>query len=166
VDPVLVSTSGSRLLDQDAEAALAQQLIPLAALITPNLQEAAALLNSGVARNESEAKEQAACLIALGPRSVLIKGGHAAGPEAADLYYDGSKFRLYAAPRLAIGNVHGTGCTLASAIAAFLVRGQPMEEAIAEAKAYLQGALARAASLRIGAGASPVPHFYRQIPPA
>ena len=165
VDPVMVSTSGSRLLEADAEAALATRLIPLAALITPNLEEAAALLNLGAAQNESEAKEQAARLLGLGPRAVLLKGGHAAGPDAIDLFYDGSKFRSYSAPRIATGNTHGTGCTLASAIAAFLVKGLPMEEAIAEAKAYLQGALERASDLRIGAGAGPVSHFYRQTAP-
>ncbi len=164
VDPVMVSTTGSRLLQKNAESALAAKLLPLAALITPNLAEAAALLGSPVAASESEAAAQAERLLALGPRAVLLKGGHADGASAADLYYDGSKIRTYAAPRIVTKNTHGTGCTLASAIAAFLVKGLPMEEAIAEAKAYVQGALERADSLQIGAGAGPLPHFYRQFP--
>lgn len=164
VDPVMVSTTGIRLIEKSAEEALVNRLLPMAALVTPNLLEAAALLNSRPAENESEAKEQAEGLLALGPRAVLIKGGHAQGPDATDLYYDGVRFRAYSAPRLAAKNTHGTGCTLASAIAAFLVKGLPLEEAIAEAKAYLQGAIERAGSLDIGSGAGPLAHFYRLMP--
>jgi hydroxymethylpyrimidine/phosphomethylpyrimidine kinase len=165
VDPVLVSSSGSRLLDKDGEAALISRLLPLASLVTPNLLEAAALLDMEPAQNESEAKAQAARLLAMGPKAVLIKGGHAEGPEATDFYYGGSNFRVYSAPRIAAKNTHGTGCTLASAIAAFLVKGLPMEEAIAQAKIYLQGAIERAGELDIGNGAGPLPHFYRNPPP-
>ncbi len=164
VDPVMVAGSGSRLLARGAETALVEQLIPLAALLTPNLEEAAVLLGSRVARNEEEAKDQAERLLSLGPRAVLLKGGHAAGPAAVDHYYDGQHFRAYAAPRIAIRNVHGTGCTLASAIAAYLVRGEPMEHAIEQAKTYLHGAIAKAPDLDIGAGPGPVPHFYRGLP--
>jgi hydroxymethylpyrimidine/phosphomethylpyrimidine kinase len=162
VDPVMVSTSGSRLLEKGAEAALVARLFPLAALVTPNLLEAAALLNTQPARNGHEVKEQGTRLLGLGARAVLIKGGHAAGDEATDYFYSGSGFRAYSAPRIVTKNTHGTGCTLASAIAAYLVKGLPMEEAIAEAKAYLQGAIERAANLALGAGAGPVAHFYRQ----
>ncbi|MBI4723952.1 MAG: bifunctional hydroxymethylpyrimidine kinase/phosphomethylpyrimidine kinase [Rhodomicrobium sp.] len=163
VDPVMVSATGSRLLERDAEIALAKRLIPLAALITPNLQEAAVLINSGVAQNDGEAKDQAVRLLALGPRAVLLKGGHATGPDAIDLYFDGQEFRSHRAPRIATRNIHGTGCTLASAITAFLVKGLPMEEAIAQAKTYLHGAIERAGDLDIGAGAGPVSHFYRGV---
>ena len=162
-DPVMVSTSGTRLLEAEAEAAVLG-LVPQATLITPNLHEAAVLLNTAVAQNENEAKEQVASLFAFGPGAVLIKGGHASGPYAADLFYDGSNFRSYSAPRIPAKNTHGTGCTLASAIAAYLVKGLPMEEAIAEAKAYLQGALERAGDLDIGSGPGPLPHFYRGLP--
>jgi hydroxymethylpyrimidine/phosphomethylpyrimidine kinase len=165
VDPVMVSTSGSRLLAEGAEKALAGKLIPLAALITPNLHEAAALLGAEPARNESEMKQQAERLLTLGAKAVLIKGGHLSGPESTDVFYEGSHFRSYSAPRIAAKNTHGTGCTLSSAIAAFLVKGLPMEEAIAEAKAYLQSAIAHAASLHTGPGAGPLWHFYRQMPP-
>jgi hydroxymethylpyrimidine/phosphomethylpyrimidine kinase len=161
IDPVLVSSSGSPLLDKGGESALRSRLLPLAALVTPNLLEAAALLDIKPAQNESEIKAQAARLLAMGPKAVLIKGGHAAGPEAIDFYYDGSNFRAYSAPRIAAKNTHGTGCTLASAIAAFLVTGPPMEEAIAQAKTYLQGAIERAGELEIGSGSGPLPHFYR-----
>ena len=166
IDPVMVSTSGSRLLEKNAQAALAEKLFPLAALVTPNLLEAAALLGTAPAANESEAEDQAKRLLALGAQAVLLKGGHATGPDATDFFYDGSKFRAFSAPRVQTGNTHGTGCTLASAIAAYLVKGLPLEAAIAEAKAYLQGALERADSLDIGAGPGPVPHFYRQFPPS
>ncbi len=130
-------------------------------MITPNLQEAAALLGAPVARNEDETKDQARGLLALGPSAVLIKGGHGIGPEATDLFFDGNEFRTFSAPRLATANTHGTGCTLASAITAFLVKGLAIEAAIAEAKTYLQGALQHANGLAIGAGAGPVSHFYR-----
>ncbi len=162
VDPVLVSTSGARLLERDAEKVLTGKLFPLAALITPNLHEAAALLGESAAQSETEARHQAQRLLAFGPRAVLIKGGHATGTEATDLYYDGSAFRSYCAPRIATKNTHGTGCTLAAAITAFLVKGLPMEEAILQAKTYLQGAIERADDLNIGAGSGPVSHFYRQ----
>jgi hydroxymethylpyrimidine/phosphomethylpyrimidine kinase len=165
VDPVMVSTSGSRLLAKGAEKALAGRLIPLAALITPNLHEAAVLLDAEPAQNENEMRQQAERLLDLGPKAVLIKGGHLSGPKATDLFYGGSHFRAYSASRIAAKNTHGTGCTLSSAIAAYLVKGLPMEEAIAEAKAYLHSAIAQAASLRIGSGAGPLWHFYRQMPP-
>ncbi len=164
IDPVMVSTSGSRLLEKDAEAALVACLFPLAALITPNLLEAAALLGAQPAASEGEARKQAARLLSMGPRAVLLKGGHAAGGEATDFFYDGTTFLAYTAPRIATRNTHGTGCTLASAITALLVKGLAVEDAIGEAKAYLQGALERASELSIGAGAGPLPHFYRQAP--
>jgi hydroxymethylpyrimidine/phosphomethylpyrimidine kinase len=164
VDPVMISTSGSRLLAKEAEKALAEKLIPLARLITPNLHEAAALLDLQPAQNENEMRLQAERLLALGPRAVLIKGGHLSGPEAADLFYDGSHFRSYSAPRIAAKNTHGTGCTLSSAIAAFLVKAFPMEEAIAEAKAYVRSAIEQAAGFQIGSGAGPLWHFYPRMP--
>ncbi len=164
VDPVMISTSGTRLLEANAERALSARLFPLAGLITPNLPEAAALLKTGMAETESETKAQAERLLALGPRAVLIKGGHGTGPDATDLFFDGSKFRSYSAPRITARNTHGTGCTLASAIAAFLVKGLPMEEAIAQAKSYLQGALERGGRHTVGAAARPLPPIFRRKP--
>jgi hydroxymethylpyrimidine/phosphomethylpyrimidine kinase len=164
VDPVMVSTSGSALLEKGAEAALKERLFPLAALITPNLLEAAALLHVQPAETEYEVREQAARLLEMGPRAVLIKGGHGAGDEAKDILYDGTSFRAYSAPRIVTRNTHGTGCTLSSAIAAYLVKGLPLEEAVAQAKAYLQAAIIHAANLDFGAGAGPVAHFCRHMP--
>lgn len=167
VDPVMVSTSGSRLLEAGAEKAFVERLMPLAALITPNLHEAAALLDAPVARNEDEVKEQARRLFALGPSAVLVKGGHGEGRDATDILYDGAAFHSYTAPRIATANTHGTGCTLASAIAAFLVQGHALQRAVAEAKTYLHTALAYADDLAIGQGPGPVSHFYRfgRLPP-
>ncbi len=161
VDPVMISTTGSRLLEKSAERALAERLFPLAALITPNLDEAAALLDLAVAQNTEEVKDQAQRLLAFGPSAVLIKGGHGAGLDATDIFFDGAAFRSYSAPRIATRNTHGTGCTLSSAIAAFLVKGLPLEGAVAEAKAYVHEALKHAGKLHIGAGAGPVHHFHR-----
>jgi hydroxymethylpyrimidine/phosphomethylpyrimidine kinase len=161
VDPVMISTTGSRLLEKGAERALAQRLIPLATLITPNLQEAAALLEMPVARSSEEIEDQAQRLLAFGPSAVLIKGGHGAGPDATDVLFDGVVFRSYSTPRITTKNTHGTGCTLASAIAAFLVKGFALQGAIAEAKAYLQKALEHADELHVGAGAGPVFHLWR-----
>jgi hydroxymethylpyrimidine/phosphomethylpyrimidine kinase len=164
VDPVMVSTSGSVLLEPGAAAALKSRLFPLAALITPNLLEAAELLDLPPAVTEAEMREQASRLLAIGPRAVLIKGGHALGGEATDFFYDGSTFRAFTTPRIETKNTHGTGCTLASAIAACLVKGLSMEDAIAGAKAYLQVAIMNAAGLELGSGPGPVAHFYRQKP--
>jgi hydroxymethylpyrimidine/phosphomethylpyrimidine kinase len=161
IDPVMMSTTGSRLLEAGAEKALVERLIPLASLMTPNLQEAATLLNFPIARSEDEIKDQAQRLLALGPSAVLIKGGHGEGPDATDIFFDGASFQSYSTPRIATANTHGTGCTFASAIAAFLVRGLPLERAIAEAKAYLHEALEHANELSIGNGSGPVSHFYR-----
>lgn len=159
VDPVMISSSGRRLLEGGAERALAERLIPQASLITPNLEEAAALLGTTIARSLDAVSRQAERLLALGPKAVLVKGGHGAGPTADDLFYDGKRFRTYSAPRIATVNTHGTGCTLSAAVAASLVKGVPMEDAIASAKTYVQGALERAKGLRLGSGAGPLSHF-------
>jgi hydroxymethylpyrimidine/phosphomethylpyrimidine kinase len=161
VDPVMISTTGSRLLEKGAERALAERLFPRAAIVTPNLHEAAALLDEPVADSVDKVKDQAQRLLAFGPSAVLIKGGHGSGADATDILYDGVAFRAFSAPRIATANTHGTGCTLASAIAALLVKGLPLERAVAEAKAYLHEALDHAGELHIGAGAGPVSHFYR-----
>lgn len=161
VDPVMISSTGRRLLDEDAVASLCNRLIPLAALITPNINEAAALLRCEPSRSEADLRGQAERLLALGPSAVLITGGHRAGADASDFYYDGRTTQIYSAPRLETKNTHGTGCTLSAAIAAHLASSVPMLEAIGKAKTYLQGALERAGSLDIGAGQGPLQHFYR-----
>ncbi|HUF57476.1 MAG TPA: bifunctional hydroxymethylpyrimidine kinase/phosphomethylpyrimidine kinase, partial [Thermohalobaculum sp.] len=162
LDPVMVAKSGDPLLPDDAVGALRHLVLPLAMLLTPNLPEAARLLGRAPAATPDEMEEQGRALIALGPRAVLMKGGHGSGPVCTDLLVraDGPTVRLEA-PRHATRNTHGTGCTLSSAIAALLARGQPLEDAVRGAHDYLQGAIAAADGLGIGRGRGPVHHFHR-----
>ncbi|MCS6801527.1 MAG: bifunctional hydroxymethylpyrimidine kinase/phosphomethylpyrimidine kinase [Chloroflexota bacterium] len=159
VDPVMVATSGDRLLREDAVAALRERLIPLATVVTPNLPEAEVLVGYPLETEEAR-REAAKAIAALGARAVLIKGGHGTGP-AVDLYYDGEFVEL-SAERIATRNTHGTGCTLASAIAAGLARGRSPLEAVREAKTYVTEALR--AAFPLGHGHGPVHHFYRWWP--
>jgi hydroxymethylpyrimidine/phosphomethylpyrimidine kinase len=160
VDPVMVATSGDRLLADAAVAQLRESLFPLAAIVTPNLPEAAALLGEPVASDEAGMLAQGRRLLALGPRAVLVKGGHGRGPEAADLLVAAGGHRRYAAPRVATTNTHGTGCTLSAAIAAGLAQGRALEEAVAAAKAYVTAALGAADRLHVGHGRGPLHHFH------
>jgi hydroxymethylpyrimidine/phosphomethylpyrimidine kinase len=164
LDPVMVAASGDRLLVPEAVAALKAELIPLASLITPNLPEAAALLNREIAADEDAMTQQGRALLAQGAKAVLVKGGHGTGDESVDVLITPEKTRRYAARRIATQNTHGTGCTLSSAIAAFSARGLKLENAIAEAKDYLTGAIAAADRLKIGHGHGPVHHFHRWWP--
>jgi hydroxymethylpyrimidine/phosphomethylpyrimidine kinase len=158
LDPVLVATSGEKLLHADAIGAL-RKLIAQASVLTPNLPEAAVLLDAAIARDEDEMRRQAKTLLALGPGAVLIKGGHGSGPESVDLLVDTDACTRFAAPRIATSNTHGTGCTLASAIAAGLAKGDELHEAVREAKAYVSAAIAAADRLEIGTGRGPLHHF-------
>jgi hydroxymethylpyrimidine/phosphomethylpyrimidine kinase len=160
LDPVMVAASGDRLLAENAIATLKGALFPRALVITPNLHEAAALLEAPVAENEQQMREQAERIRALGARAVLIKGGHAKGPEAIDLFIDEHGARRLVARRYDTMNTHGTGCTLSSAIAAFLARGVPLFEAVTLAKNYLTAAIAAADQLGVGHGHGPVHHFH------
>jgi hydroxymethylpyrimidine/phosphomethylpyrimidine kinase len=160
LDPVMVATSGDRLLAEDAIQTLIKELIPLAAIITPNLHEAAALLNTSVAINLQQMQTQGEQLLALGAKVVLMKGGHTDGDKATDLLVTPQGTEVFSAPRLPTKNTHGTGCTLASAIAAGLAKQLPLVEAIKQAKDYLHNALAHSEKLHIGNGAGPVHHFY------
>ena len=161
LDPVMVATSGDRLLAADAVDALRKLLIPRALVITPNLPEAAALVGASPARNEKEMEIQARELLALGARNVLIKGGHGTSDESVDLLIgQGDVIRL-SAKRIATKNLHGTGCTLSSAIAAGLAKGLDLKEASRQAKAYVTGAIAAADTLKIGHGHGPLHHFYQ-----
>ncbi len=162
LDPVMVATSGDRLIGEDAVAALRGALMPRSDLITPNLPEAAALLDEAVAASEAEAEAQGGRLLRLGARAVLIKGGHGVGAESVDLLVTAAGVRRFAAPRAATRNTHGTGCTLSSAVAAGLARGLALPEAVAAAKAYVSGAIAAADRLAIGRGHGPVHHFFAQ----
>ena len=161
LDPVMVATSGDRLISDDAVAALRGRLMPLADLITPNLPEAAALLGEPVASDEAAALAQGRALIALGARAVLIKGGHGEGAESVDLLVrsDGTSRRL-AETRFPTRNTHGTGCTLSSAVAAHRALGQSLDAAVAAAKAYVTAAIGAADALDIGRGHGPVHHFH------
>ncbi|WP_243094839.1 bifunctional hydroxymethylpyrimidine kinase/phosphomethylpyrimidine kinase [Thermus thalpophilus] len=156
VDPVMVAKGGDPLLAEEAVAALKERLFPLADLITPNRLEAEALLGRPI-RTLEEAKEAAQALLALGPKAVLLKGGHLEGEEAVDLLATREGVQAYAAPRVATRNTHGTGCTLSAAIAALLALGRPLAKAVAEAKAYLTRALKTAPPL--GHGHGPLNHW-------
>ncbi|WP_020179112.1 bifunctional hydroxymethylpyrimidine kinase/phosphomethylpyrimidine kinase [Methylopila sp. M107] len=161
LDPVMIATSGARLLAADAIEALKGRLLPLAAVLTPNLPEAAELLGAPIAKTEDDMAKQGRALLALGPRAVLMKGGHGEGAESVDLLIetDGTMHRL-PAPRVRTRNTHGTGCTLSSAIAAGLALGKPLDRAARDAKAYVAAAIAAADQLEIGGGHGPVHHFH------
>jgi hydroxymethylpyrimidine/phosphomethylpyrimidine kinase len=160
LDPVMVATSGDRLLSPDAIDLLRTRLIPLAGIITPNLPEAAALLDMPVATSETEIEGQGQKLLALGCPAVLIKGGHGEGAESVDYLVTAAARLRLAAPRIKTKNTHGTGCTLSSAIAAGLAKGQSLETAARNAKAYVSAAIAAADRLDVGKGHGPVHHFY------
>lgn len=160
IDPVMVAKSGDTLLAPEAVTRLRRDLLPLAGVITPNLPEAAALLEGPVPADEVAMAEAARALHVLGPQAVLLKGGHLAGAESVDLLFDGERLHRFAAPRIATRNSHGTGCTLSAAIAAGLAKGLPLADAVAEAKDYLNRALAAADTLGVGSGHGPVHHFH------
>jgi hydroxymethylpyrimidine/phosphomethylpyrimidine kinase len=165
LDPVMVAASGDPLIADEAVAVLTRRLFPMARLITPNLFEAARLLGREPAANEDEMVAQGEALLGLGPAAVLVKGGHAAGAESADVLVEpGREPRWFRAPRVATRNTHGTGCTLSSAIAAGLAKGEPLEEAVGGAKTYIAAAIAAADRLTIGHGRGPVHHFHALWP--
>ena len=160
LDPVMVATSGDRLLRAGAVEALGRELFPRALLITPNLPEAAALLETAPARSEAEMQAQGERLLAAGAKAVLIKGGHGEGAEAVDLLIDASGTMRLAAPRISTTSTHGTGCTLSSAIAAGLAKGLALPDAVRAAKAYVTAAIAAATGHPIGRGHGPLHHFH------
>jgi hydroxymethylpyrimidine/phosphomethylpyrimidine kinase len=160
LDPVMVATSGDRLLAADAVEGLRTKLIPRASLVTPNLPEAAALLNEPVAASEAAIESQGQRLLALGCGAVLIKGGHGQGPESIDYLVSGNGIIALAAPRIATKNTHGTGCSLSSAIAAGLAKGEELETAVRAAKAWISAAIAAADRLDVGHGQGPIHHFH------
>jgi hydroxymethylpyrimidine/phosphomethylpyrimidine kinase len=159
VDPVMAASSGEKLLAPGAVGAL-RKLIGRARVLTPNLPEAAALLGAPAARDETEMRAQAQALLTLGTAAVLIKGGHGGGADSVDLLVEADRCERFAAPRLATENTHGSGCTLASAVAAGLAKGHALSEAVREAKAYVSAAIAAADRLAVGSGRGPLHHFY------
>jgi hydroxymethylpyrimidine/phosphomethylpyrimidine kinase len=161
LDPVMVATSGDRLLAADAVEGLRTKLIPRANLITPNLPEAAVLLGEPIASDEAAIESQGRRLLALGCPAVLIKGGHGQGKDSIDYLITASRVVAFAAPRIATQNTHGTGCSLSAAIAAGLAKGEDMETAVRNAKAFVSAAIAAADGLGIGHGHGPIHHFQR-----
>jgi hydroxymethylpyrimidine/phosphomethylpyrimidine kinase len=160
LDPVMVAESGAKLLADEAIATLKRLLFPRALIVTPNLLEAAALLDVPAATSEGDMREQAERIRGLGAKAVLIKGGHADHPEAVDLYVDERGARRLVAKRYETMNTHGTGCTLSSAITAFLARGVPLDAAVTLAKNYITAAIGAADQLSVGHGHGPVHHFH------
>ncbi len=156
VDPVMVAKSGDALLRQDAVQSMIEELLPLALVVTPNLHEASALVGWEV-KDVEGMQEAARCIKAMGPKFVVIKGGHLPG-NPMDLLYDGEKYREYSDERCQSRHTHGTGCTFASAITAGVARGHGVEASVAAAKAYITGAIRR--GLVIGMGHGPVHHFH------
>ena len=164
LDPVMVATSGDRLIAQETVGVLVSELFPLAEVITPNLDEAGWLL--GRSLQDADALEAAAQdLRALGAQAVLLKGGHLKGERVVDLLAtrSGLRQRLESA-RITTHNGHGTGCTLSSAIAAFLAQGLPLPQAVEKARAYILGAIAAGADVTTGRGHGPLSHGYAPLP--
>jgi hydroxymethylpyrimidine/phosphomethylpyrimidine kinase len=159
LDPVMIASSGERLLDAGAIGEL-RKLMSRARVVTPNLAEAAALLGASIAQGEDDMREQAKKLLAFGAAAVLIKGGHSGGPQSVDLLVEGDRCERFAAPRTATTNTHGTGCTLGAAVAAGLAKGETLGTAVARAKSYVSAAIAAADRLEIGSGRGPVHQFF------
>jgi hydroxymethylpyrimidine/phosphomethylpyrimidine kinase len=155
VDPVMVAKSGDALLQPDARQALIERILPLALVVTPNLPEAESLAGIPVA-SRPDMEEAARRIHRLGPRYVLVKGGHLKG-DAIDLLWNGKVFTAFRAPRIDSGNTHGTGCTLSAAIAAGLARGQAIGDAIRDAKAYVTRAIRE--GFAAGRGVGQLRHF-------
>jgi hydroxymethylpyrimidine/phosphomethylpyrimidine kinase len=155
-DPVMIASSGDALSGAGFVEAVAHKLLPLVDCLTPNLAEAAALLGETIARSEADMARQGEALLKLGPDAVLMKGGHLRGEEAIDLLVTDGGVRRFAAPRLASKNLHGTGCTLSSAIAANIVLGLALPEAVAAAKAFVRQAIAEGQDVVLGRGAGPL----------
>jgi hydroxymethylpyrimidine/phosphomethylpyrimidine kinase len=161
LDPVMVATSGDKLIADNAVAVIVEQLFPRAAIVTPNIPEAARLLGLPPAEDKAGMEAQARKLLACGAHAVLLKGGHGHGPESADYLLTSTGGRWLPSPRVATKNTHGTGCTLSSAIAAGFALGQGLETAVAFGKDYVSAAIAAADRLQIGKGRGPVHHFFR-----
>ncbi len=158
MDPVMVATSGDRLLESDAEAALAEDLLPLAAVVTPNLEETAILLGRPVTTLD-EMRSAARSLVEMGAAAALVKGGHQPGDgeQVVDVLWDGSTEHVFRHPRIDTPHTHGTGCTLSAAIAAGLARGDDLGDAVERAIRFVGRAIETAPGL--GGGRGPVNHF-------
>ncbi|HET7462813.1 MAG TPA: bifunctional hydroxymethylpyrimidine kinase/phosphomethylpyrimidine kinase [Longimicrobium sp.] len=156
LDPVMVATSGDRLLDADAEQTIVAELVPLAVLVTPNLDEATLLAGFPV-DDEPSMRRAARALVEMGARAALLKGGHLRAGELVDVLYDGREWHAWRRPKLDTRNTHGTGCTLSAAAAAGLAHGRPLAEAVGAALGYVQRAIQAAPGL--GQGHGPLNHM-------
>jgi len=157
LDPVMVATSGDRLLDRAAERLVAERLVPLAALVTPNLDEATILVDDDV-RTPDQMERAGRALVRLGARAALVKGGHLAGDTVVDVLVTAHEARRFSRPRIDTTSTHGTGCTLSAAVAAGLAQGRPLDRAVEDALDFVQRALAAAPGLGRG-GHGPLNHF-------
>ncbi|MWB78672.1 bifunctional hydroxymethylpyrimidine kinase/phosphomethylpyrimidine kinase [Pseudooceanicola sp. 216_PA32_1] len=160
LDPVMVAKSGDALLPDDAVSALVRHLLPRATLLTPNLPEAARLLDACAATDDGQMQDQGRRLLQMGAGAVLMKGGHGTGETCTDWLITASRAKAFRARRIATTNTHGTGCSLSSAIAAGLARGLTLPGAVERAHGWLQGAIRAADGLRVGRGHGPVHHFH------
>ena len=159
VDPVIVSSTGARLIGPKGERAIRKRLVPLALIVTPNIPEAEALTNIQI-DSDAAVREAAKKILKLGAQAVVIKGGHRKDDTSAtDLFYDGRRFVVLKAQRIAGGGAHGTGCAFSAAIAAHLARGSNLEDAVRGAKQFVTGALKH--SFKLGKGRSILDHFAR-----
>jgi hydroxymethylpyrimidine/phosphomethylpyrimidine kinase len=157
LDPVMISKSGYRLLNHDAQKALIRNLFPLAEVVTPNIYEAEALADMKI-ESTDEMKHAAARILKLGAKKVVVKGGDLGGKLATDILYDGILFKELTGKRIETKNTHGTGCTFSSAIAANLAKGADFFQSVSDAKRYITGAIEH--SLELGHGHGPVDHFF------
>jgi hydroxymethylpyrimidine/phosphomethylpyrimidine kinase len=158
-DPVMIASSGDPLVAPAAIAAMRSRLFPLLDCLTPNLAEAAAFLGEPPAGDEAAMAKQGRTLLELGPRAVLMKGGHLESVEAVDLLSTRAGTRRYAGPRIASRNLHGTGCTLSAAISAYLASGRDLEEAVTGAKAFVEKAINAGRDIVLGGGSGPLLHL-------
>jgi hydroxymethylpyrimidine/phosphomethylpyrimidine kinase len=163
LDPVMVATSGDRLIEDNTVEAFINYLFPYAEIITPNIPEAEILTGTKIA-DRDDMIDTARKLLEFGSRSVLVKGGHLKGKFLHDIFFQKSRkgnMRIFTNKFISTNNVHGTGCTLSSAIASFIALGNDTETAVEKAIAYLQGAILHGKDYRTGHGNGPVNHFYK-----
>lgn len=162
VDPVMVAKSGDHLLLPEAVQALKEKMLPLSTILTPNTQEAEILAGCGPIQTIDQMKSAAEHLLTLGPKAVLIKGGHLGGNESIDVWFDGTKLEFFPAPRYDNRHTHGTGCTLSAAITAYIALGHSPLDAVRQAKHFISRAIAT--SHPLGQGIGPVNHFWQTKP--
>ena len=164
LDPVMIAKGGAALLQPDAIAVLRDALLPIAAVLTPNLPEAAHLLGVEPAQNRADMETQGHALCALGPKAVLMKGGHLDGKDSPDCLVTPDAITWFEAPRTPTRNTHGTGCTLSSALAAQVTQSDDIQTAVGVAKSYVADAIAQADVLSVGTGHGPTHHFANLYP--